>query len=133
MMRIARMLAMLVTVPLLAGSLAATSPALAAGASAIRSCGTFKVDGWPVSKVHVANATCAQAKRIMVRYHETGQGLSCFTFSDDTPIHIRCKGRVAVSRSGQSGPGARRPGRRFVEAIISFSLPDCAAPGDCGI
>jgi hypothetical protein len=133
MMRIARRLPLLVTVPLLVGSLAATSPAVAAGAGATRSCGSFKVDGWPVSKVHVANATCAQAKRIMVRYHETGQGLSCFTFSDDSPIHIRCKGRVAVPRSGPSGPAARRPPRWFVEAIINFSLPDCAAAGDCGI
>ncbi len=129
--RIARALSMLVSVPLLASALAASSPALAAGAT--RSCGNFKVDGWPVSKVHVTNATCAQAKRIMVRYHKTGQGLSCFTFSDDTPIHIRCKGRVAVAPSRGSGPGAGGTSRRFVEAIITFSLPDCAAAGDCGI
>ena len=81
MVRIARMLPMLLTVPLLAGAFAASSLALAAGTSASRSCGTFRVDGWPVSKVHVTNATCGQAKRLMVRYHETGHGLSCFTFA----------------------------------------------------
>jgi len=64
----------------------------------------------------------------MVHYHKTGHGLSCFTFSDHVPIHIRCKTRVAITRARPSGPR-----RHFVEAVIDFSLPDCAAAGDCGI
>jgi hypothetical protein len=65
---------------------------------------------------------------MMVHYHKTGHGLSCFTFSDDVPVRIRCKARVAVTRVGPS-----RPRRHFVEAVIDFGLPDCAAAGDCGI
>lgn len=64
----------------------------------------------------------------MVHYHETDHGLRCFTFSGDSPLRIRCKARVAVTRVGQSGPR-----RHFVEAVIGFSLPDCAAAGTCGI
>lgn len=64
----------------------------------------------------------------MVHYHKTGHGLSCYTFADDSPFSIRCKARVAVTRTRPSGPG-----RHFVEAVIAFSLPDCAATGDCGI
>jgi len=126
--RIARARPLLVSLPLLASALSVSSPAQAAGASAARSCGRFMVDGWPVSKVRVTNLTCAQARRMMVHYHKTGHGLSCFTFSDDTPVSIRCKARVAVTRVGPSGPR-----RRLVEAVIDFSLPDCAAAGDCGI
>ena len=48
----------------------------------------------------------------MVHYHKTGQGLSCFTFSDDTPIHIRCKGRVAVASPHSGTAGSRRRLRR---------------------
>jgi hypothetical protein len=65
---------------------------------------------------------------MMVHFHKTGHGLSCFTFSDDVPMHIRCKARVVVTRVGPSGPQ-----RHFVEALIDFSLPDCAAAGDCGV
>jgi hypothetical protein len=125
--RIARVLPLLVSVPLLACALSATSSAHAVSASPTRACGRLMVDGWPVSKVRVTNLTCARARRLMVHYHKTGHGLSCFTFSDDVPIHIRCKARVAVTR-----PGASRRRRRFVEAVIAFSLPDCAAAGDCG-
>jgi len=64
----------------------------------------------------------------MVHFHKTGHGLSCFTFDDDSPIHIQCKARVAATRAGPSGPQ-----HHFVEAVIDFSLPDCAAAGDCGI
>jgi hypothetical protein len=126
--RIARVVLLLVSVLLLACALSPGSLAHAVSASATRSCGRMMVDGWPVSKVRVTNLTCARARRLMVHYHKTGHGLSCFTFSDDVPIHIRCKARVAVSRPGPSGPR-----RHFVEAVIDFSLPDCAAAGDCGI
>lgn len=126
--RIALVLPGLVSVLLVACALSASSPAHAASASATRSCGRFMVDGWPVSKVRVRNLTCAQAKRMMVHYHKTGHGLSCFTFGDDSPFHIRCKARVAATRVGASGPR-----RHFVEAVIDFSLPDCAAAGDCGV
>ena len=126
--RIPRALPILVSVLLLASALSTSSPAHAASPSATRSCGRFMVDGWPVSKVRVTNLTCARARRMMVHYHETRHGLSCFTFSDDSPFSIRCKARVAVTRVGPSGPR-----RRFVEAVIDFSLPDCAAAGDCGI
>ena len=125
--RIARVLPLLVCVVLLACALSASSAAHAVSASATRSCGRLMVDGWPVSKVRVTNLTCARARRLLVHYHKTGHGLSCFTFSDDVPIHIRCKARVVVTRSSVSGPR-----RRFVEAVIDFSLPDCAAAGDCG-
>jgi hypothetical protein len=64
----------------------------------------------------------------MVHFHKTGHGLSCFTFADDSPFRIRCKARVAVARGRPSGPR-----RRFVQAVIDFSLPDCAAAGDCGV
>lgn len=64
----------------------------------------------------------------MVHYHKTGRGLRCFTFSDDVPVHIRCKARVAIVRARPSGPR-----RHFVQAVIDFSLPDCAAAGDCGV
>ena len=126
--RIARVVPLLVSVLLLACALSPGSLAHAVSASATRSCGRMMVDGWPVSKVRVTNLTCARARRLMVHYHKTGHGLSCFTFSDDVPIHIRCKARVAVSR-----PGPSAPRRHFVEAVIDFSLPDCAAAGDCGI
>ena len=126
--RTARVLPLLVSVLLLACALSASSPAHAASASATRSCGRFMVDGWPVSKVRVTNLTCAQARRMMVQYHKTGHGLSCFTFSDDSPFRIRCKARVAVTRVRPSGPRGH-----FVEAVIDFSLPDCAAAGGCGI
>ena len=126
--RIARALPLLVSVLLLACTLSTGSPADAASASATRSCGRIMVDGWPVSKVRVKNLTCAHARRLMVHYHKTGHGLSCFTFSDDVPFHIRCKTRVAITRARPSGPR-----RHFVEAVIDFSLPDCAAAGDCGI
>ena len=128
--RIAWVLPLLVSVLLLACALSASSPAHAASASAsaTRSCGRFMVDGWPVSKVRVKNVTCAQARRMMVHFHKTGHGLSCFTLADDSPFRIRCKARVAVTRRGPSGPR-----RHFVEAVIEFSLPDCAAAGDCGI
>jgi len=126
--RIARLRPLLVSVLLLACMLSTSSPARAVSASANRSCGRFMVDGWPVSKVRVTNLTCAQARRLMVHYHETGHGLSCFTFSDDVTIHIRCKTRVPIPRARPAGPR-----RTFVEAVIDFSLPDCAAAGDCGI
>lgn len=126
--RIAWVLPLLVSVLLLAWALSASSPAHAASASAARSCGRFMVDGWPVSKVRVKNVTCAQARRMMVHFHKTGHGLSCFTLADDSPFRIRCKARVAVTRRGPSGQR-----RHFVEAVIEFSLPDCAAAGDCGI
>jgi hypothetical protein len=125
---IACVVPLLVSVLLLAWALCASSPADAASASATRSCGRFMVDGWPVSKVRVTNLTCAHAKRLMVHYHKTDRGLNCFTFADDSPLHVRCKARVAVSRTRPSGPR-----RHFVEAVIDFSLPDCAAAGDCGI
>lgn len=128
MARLFRVLPLLLGVPLLAGVLAMGSPALASSNRPIRSCGSFKVLGWPVTKVRVANATCAQAQRIMVRYHETGQGLSCLTFGDDGPVRIRCRGRIPVA-----GPEAGGTGRRFVQVVIDFSLPECAAAGDCGI
>src|SRR6266702_1586311 len=95
---------LMVRVLLLAWALCASSPADAASASATRSCGRFMVDGWPVSKVRVTNLTCAHAKRLMVHYHKTDRGLNCFTFADDSPLHVRCKARVAVSRTRPSGP-----------------------------
>ena len=125
-MRIARVLPLLVSV-LLASALSASAPAHAASAIATRSCGRMMVDGWPVSKVRAKNITCARARRLMVHYHKTGRGLSCFTFSDDVAIHIRCKARVAVTPARRSGQR-----RHFVEAVIDFSLPDCAAAGACG-
>lgn len=126
--RIARALPLAVSVLLLACTLSVSSPAHAASASATRSCGRIMVDGWPVSKVRVKHLTCAHAKRLMVHYHKTGHGLRCFTFSDDVPIHIQCKTRVAIMRARPSGPR-----RHFVQAVIDFSLPDCAAAGDCGV
>lgn len=126
--RIARVLALLVSVVILASTVSASSLANAASASATRFCGRFMVDGWPVSKVRVTNVSCTQARRMMVHYHKTGHGLSCFTFSDGSPFRIRCKARVGVTRVDPSG---RRP--HFVEAVIDFSLPDCAAAGSCGI
>lgn len=124
--RLAQVLLLVVSVSSLAWMLSAGSPAQAA--SATRSCGRMMVDGWPVSKVRVKNLTCAHARRLMVHYHKTGHGLSCFTFSDDIPMHIRCKTRVAIMRARRS-----RPRRHFVQAVIDFSLPDCAAAGDCGV
>jgi hypothetical protein len=121
-------LLLVVSVLLLAYALSASSAAGAASASATRSCGRFVVDGWPVSKVRVKNVTCARARRMMVHFHKTGHGLTCFTFSDEPRFRIRCKARVAVRRVGPSGPR-----RHFVQAVIVFSLPDCAAAGDCGI
>jgi hypothetical protein len=106
----------------------ASSPALAAKPSATRSCGRFKVVGWPVDKVRVTNVTCSRAKQMLVHYHETGHGLGCLTFDENAPIRIRCKRHVAVTRV-QSG----RARRVFVVAVINFSLPYCSAPGDCGI
>ena len=126
--RIAWVVALLVSVLLLASAVSASPLAHAASASATRFCGRFMVDGWPVSKVRVTNVSCAQARRMMVHYHKTGHGLSCFTFSDGSPFSIRCKAPVAVTRVGPSGPR-----RHFVEAVIDFSLPDCAAAGSCGI
>jgi hypothetical protein len=123
--RLALMLPLLVSVLFLAWAPSASSVVRAG--SATRSCGRFMVDGWPVSQVRVTHLTCARARRLMVHYHKTGHGLSCFTFSDGVPIHIRCKARVAVVRVRPSGPR-----RHFVEAVIDFSLPDCAAAGDCG-
>jgi hypothetical protein len=129
---IGRVLPFLVSVALSASALSASSPALAASASATRSCGRFMVDGWPVSKLRVTNVRCAQARRMLVHYHNTGHGLTCFTFSDDAPVHIRCKARVAAARSRRSGPASAGSSPQFVEAVIDFSLPDCAAAGDCG-
>ena len=126
--RLTRGLPLLVSVLFLAWSLSGVPFAHAASASATRSCGRFMVDGWPVSRVRVTNLTCARARRLMVHFHKTGHGLSCFTFGDDSPFHIRCKARVSVTRVSPSGPL-----RHFVEAVIDFSLPDCAAAGDCGV
>ena len=126
--RIAWVLPLSVSVVLFAWALSASSPAHAASASAARSCGRFMVDGWPVSKVRVRNVTCAQAQRMMVHFHKTDRGLICFTLADDSPFRIRCRARVAITRRRPSGPR-----RHFVEAVINFSLPDCAAAGDCGI
>lgn len=64
----------------------------------------------------------------MVYYHKTGHGLRCFTFSDDVPIHIQCTTRVVIISARPSGTR-----RHFVQAVIDFSLPDCAAAGDCGV
>jgi hypothetical protein len=129
---VGRVLPFLVSVALLAWALSASSPALGASAGVTRSCGRFVVDGWPVSKVRVTNVSCAQAKRMLVHYHKTEHGLKCFTFSDNAPIHIRCTARVARTRSRRSGPGSTGLSPQFVEAVINFSLPACAAAGDCG-
>jgi len=126
--RVAGVLPLLVSVLLLACAVSVSSPAHAASVSATRSCGGFMVDGWPVSQVRVTNVTCARARRMMVHYHKSGHGLRCFTFTDEPRFRIRCKARVAVRRVGPSGPR-----RHFVEAVIVFTLPDCAAAGDCGI
>ena len=126
--RSAAVLALLVSALLLAFALSGGSPAQAARASVTRECGKFMVEGWPVSKVRVTHLTCEEARTVMVHYHETGHGMSCFTFSDDVPLSIQCKERVEVTHTGPSGPE-----HRFVEAVIDFSLPDCAAAGDCGI
>jgi hypothetical protein len=124
--RVVRILPVLVSIPLLAWVVfAASSPAL--GASPTRSCGRFKVEGHPVSNVRVTNVTCAEAKRLMVHFHDTDRGLRCFTFSEDAPVHIRCKQRVAVAGKGRGGSG-----RRFVVAVIDFGLPECAPAGECG-
>ena len=125
--RTAAVLLLLVIALLLAYALSGGSPAQAR-ARAMRACGEFKVEGWPVSKVRVTHLTCEEARTMMVHYHETGHGLSCFTFSDDSPVSIQCKARVEVTHTGPSGPE-----HRLVEAVIAFSLPDCAAAGDCGI
>ena len=126
--RIGWVLPLLVSVLLLAYALSASSPAHAASATGTRACGRFNVEGYPVSKVRVTNLTCAQAKRLIVHYHNTDRGLSCFTRGDHTAPRIRCKARVAITPAGPSGPR-----RHFVQAEIDFSLPDCAAAGDCGI
>ena len=126
-LRIARVLPMLVTVPLLAWAVGASSPAYAAGGT--RSCGHFKIEGKPVSNVRVTNISCARARRLMVHFHGSNRGLSCFTFPDAIPIHIRCKARVAAPRSGSRTSGRRR----FIVAVINFSLPECAVAGECGI
>jgi hypothetical protein len=119
-------LPLLVGVPLLAAAvLAASSPALAA--SPTHFCGRFKVAGHPVSNVRVKNVSCAEAKRLMLHFHDTDRGLRCFTFSEDAPVHIQCKERVAVAALGRGGYG-----RRFVVAIIDFGLPECAPAGECG-
>ena len=126
--RIGQVLTLLVSAMVVVCALSLSSSAHAAGASATRSCGRFMVDGGPVSEVRVKNVTCARARRMMVHYHKTGRGLNCFTFSDEPRFRIRCKARVAVMRAARSAPR-----RHFVEAVIVFSLPDCAAAGDCGI
>jgi hypothetical protein len=124
-MRVARLLPILLSVPLLAGALAVSSPALAA--SPTHFCGRFKIGGFPVSNVRVRNVTCAKAKRLLVHFHNTDRGLSCSEFFSDTaPLRIRCKGRVAVADPGRGGSG-----RRFVVAVIAFSLPDCPPSADC--
>lgn len=100
-------------------ALAASTSAANSHPSSARNCGSFNVRGSRVTNVRVRNVSCAQAKRMLVRYHRTGAGLNCVN-----PLHrpvsdVRCTRRVVARRNGAgSGP-------RFVTAVITYVLNPC--------
>ncbi len=98
----------------------------AGAAAATHSCGSVKVDHLPVLGLKVKNLSCAQAEKRLRRFHATGKGLSCALIGshEDVPLRLRCKARVRVARRSGSG-------HRFVEAVITFHLPDCATADTC--
>lgn len=109
----------LCTCAVLIAALAAATSAATSHPSSARNCGSFKVRGSRVTNVWVRNASCAQAKRMLVRYHRTGAGLNCVTPLHRPPSDVRCTRRVAARRSGAGS----RPG--FVTAVVTYVLNPC--------
>ena len=80
------------------------------------------IAGRVIDRVRATSVSCAQAEQMLVHYHATGRGLRCEVTGDAGPIAVRCTAHVPAAAGG----------RRRVEAVITYRLPECGDPGDCG-
>jgi hypothetical protein len=101
--------------------LAAGTSAAHANQSSARSCSSYKAKGVGLTDVRVRRVSCAQAKRMLVRFYHTAAGLNCANVRGRPASYFRCTARVAAERN------AAGSGTRFVTAVIAFLISPCEA------
>ena len=97
-------------------------PVASGSGATTHACGSMHIAGRALDHVRATRVSCAHAEQMLAHYHATGRGLRCEVTGDAGPIAVRCTAHVPAATGG----------RRRVEAVITYRLPECGDPGDCG-